>query len=358
MQNHIVTEMIPNEVYLRHSEGAFLRLKDDGILFVYSRFSGSTSDDAASDLVKCISYDEGESWSEPVLCLPAAQFGVKNIMSVSLLRMQNGEVGMFYIVKEKAGVTTIMLSRSKDEGEHFDRHIVCSLADRPGYYVLNNDRVERLSDGRLIIPLAFHRGAFDSTGSGKYYFDSRGVGCWLISDDDGYTWHEAADTVYPPFTGSDSGLQEGGVLEKEDGTLWGYFRTDRGYQYECFSHDGGERWTTPQPSRFSSPCSPMKMKRDEEGNIYAVWNPIPNYTGRKLYPASWGRTPLVYAVSKDDGKTWSEPLAIASEENHGYCYPALFSTKDQALLIAYCAGGPEDYGCCLARLIIQKCHLL
>ena len=52
----------PEGDYPRHSEGAFLRLKDGGILFVYSRFHSDWLDDAPSDIVGITSYDEGETW--------------------------------------------------------------------------------------------------------------------------------------------------------------------------------------------------------------------------------------------------------------------------------------------------------
>ncbi len=348
MKDHIVAAFPPNKTYTRHSEGAFLRLKDGRILFVYSRFTGNFGDDAPSDLVALWSADEGETWTEPVVAISASMYNTENVMSVSLMRMRNGDVGLFYIVKQSPGISRILLSRSNDEGATWYRHVECSLPDRPGYYVLNNDRVERLSTGRLVIPLAYHRG------NGAGYTDGRSAACFLYSDDDGETWKEAPDLVYPPFTGSRSGLQETGVVEKNDGTLWGYNRTDKMYQYEFFSFDGGMHWTEAQPSRFTSPCSPLKIKRKPEtGDLYAVWNPIPNYNGRYTSKAGWGRTPIVWAVSHDDGDTWSENHIIEDGPENGYCYPAIFFTKDGAMLVSYCSGGPED-GICLAKQTIMK----
>ena len=118
--------------------------------------------------------------------------------------------------------------------------------------------------------------------------------------------------------------------------------------------DGGEHWTMPQASRFTSPPSPLKISRNPQtGDLYAVWNPIPNYNGRVTTRAGWGRTPLVYAISTDDGLTWSEQQIIEDHPDHGYCYPALFFTNDNSFLVAYCAGGPHD-GICLARLTLTK----
>ena len=354
--NQIVFSRGPAEGYTRHSEGAFLRLKDDSIFFVYSRFTGNYHDDAPSDLAATISRDEGQTWSEPATLIPASLFNVENIMSVSLMRMANDDVGLFYIVKRSAGVSDVVLSRSSDEGKTFYATTVCTLPDRQGYYVLNNDRVERLKSGRLVMPLAYHRGSYEQGGK-IGWLDGKGFLCFLLSDDDGRTWFEAPDCVYPPFTGSRSGLQEPGVIEKENGVLWAYARTDRAYQYESYSLDGGMHWTGAQPSRFTSPESPLKIKRrPETGDLYAVWNPIPKYNGREISRAGWGRIPLVWAVSKDDGVTWSEQKIIESEEGHGYCYPAIFFTRDNSMLVAYCAGGADD-GICLARLTIKKIDL-
>ena len=94
----IVLSLGPGGEFSRHSEGDFIRLRDGRILFIYSRFTQSYRDDAPSDLVGMTSADEGESWSKPRVIIPASQFGVDNVMSVSLLRMQNDDIGLFFIV--------------------------------------------------------------------------------------------------------------------------------------------------------------------------------------------------------------------------------------------------------------------
>ena len=85
------------------------------------------------------------------------------------------------------------------------------------------------------------------------------------------------------------------------------------------------------------------MKRGWDENIYAIWNPIPVYNGREVDKEFFtgGRTPLVIAVSKDNGQTFTDPVAFEEEPDRGYCYCALHFTKE-ALLPAYCAGGKED----------------
>ena len=346
----------PDGVYTRHSEGAFLRMKDGALMFAYSRFTGAWFDDAPSDIVFCVSRDEGETWTEPDVMLSAASFGVKNIMSLSLLRMENGDLGALCIAKEPPQIYRVYLSRSADEGKTFYKRIDCLENVGQGHYVVNNARVIRLKSGRLILPLAHHRSDGRAKSGENAHIDYRASGVWVYSDDDGESWLPADDVVFPPFTGSKTGLQEPGVIEKQSGALWGFYRTDMGFQYETFSMDGGLHWTAAQPSRFTSPVSPMSMARHASGRLYAVWNPIPEYNGRAKSSAGWGRTPLVMAHSDDDGASWSEPEIIEEEEGHGYCYTALFFTRDNALLAAYCSGGPEE-GACLARLSIRKIEL-
>ena len=144
------------------------------------------------------------------------------------------------------------------------------------------------------------------------------------------------------------------MAELKNGVLWSWARTELGRQYEMFSMDGGDNWTTCQPSRFTSPNSPLCMKRADDGKLYAVWNPIPEYNGREKVEGIFtgGRTPMVIAASKDDGKTFTEPVAFEWDKERGYCYCAICFTRD-ALLLAYCAGGKAE-GSCLVKTRIRR----
>ena len=70
---------------------------------------------------------------------------------------------------------------------------------------------------------------------------------------------------------------------------------------------------------------------------------------------SGARTPFVVRTSKD-GKTWGLPIVIEEDKERGYCYPAVFFTKDNSMLCGYCRGGKEDPNW-LARLGIMKIGL-
>lgn len=355
-KGQIVCDIRPVEGFPRNSEGAFIDLNDGRLLFVYSKFYGEThSDTAKAGLAARYSGDQGDTWSDDEWLVKPEEHDARNIMSVSLLRMQNGDIGLFYLIRYGFQDMRLHVRRSPDEGKSWGKTVCC--VPGTGYYVTNNDRVVRLSSGRLIIPAAYHKMRTDD-GAHWSAFDSRGITHFFISDDDGATWREASNSCALPAPRAKRGLLEPGVIELKSGVLWAWARTDMGCQYEMFSFDEGETWSLPAPSVFTSPDSPLSMKRMPGGQLLAVWNPIPNYMSRANAKHTAGRTPLIGAISADEGKTWGSYFALEREEEDlgGYCYTAIHFTGDDTLLLAYCAGEAEDVSC-LSRLRIRKIKL-
>ncbi|MCX7919409.1 MAG: glycoside hydrolase [bacterium] len=352
----IVLELPPTSGNPRNSEGAFITLRDNRILFIYSHFTGTSSADHAScSLARCYSTDSGETWSKPEIFLTADEEKAMNIMSVSLLRMQNGDIGLFYLIRKGWNDMRLYLRRSSDEGLTWSNPICCIPSS--GYFVVNNDRVIRLHSGRLIIPANLFRMKYTPATSWQS-LDHRGIAIFFISDDDGKTWYESDNYQVLTDGPTQSGLQETGIIELQDGTLWAWARTDLGRQYQMFSYNHGLTWTKPVPSMFWSPLSPLSMKREpNSGIIIAVWNPYPivhtgNWPGRTPVRGT-DRNPLVLSFSKDDGKTWSDYFILEQEEKSGYCYTAMHFTAD-SLLLAYCAGNIDQDRGILNRLRIRK----
>lgn len=334
----------------RNSEGAFLRGKQGEILFAYSRYrADSNHDHAPCDIALIVSHDEGEHWSEPTLIATAAAFGTKNIMSVSAMEQQNGDLAFYFLIKENDFTTTLGRSVSTD-GIHFTAER-CDCRFPPAYYVVNNDRLVRLRDGRIVAPASYIT-AEEIRNEVRCPF----ITTALISTDDGKSFEKAPfdrTTVDP--VNHRYGLQEPGVFEHQNGEIYLWARTGYGCQYECLSADGLRSVTSPRAGAFTSPPSPMQIKAIGDA-VYAVYNPTPNYNGRENPPGCWGRTPIVLRKSIDDGKTFGDLYIIEEEPTRGYCYPAIFSTRDDCLLLAYCRGDAQD-GNTLCRLGIAKIGL-
>ena len=315
----------------RNGEGTFARLSDGRIIFVFSRFAGGTwADDSAADIAALYSSDEGETWSGPEIIFTHDKNSA-NYMCPSVFRMTDGNIGIIYLRKDRATINAVpYFAFSSDECAAFSVPERIT-DDNESYFVIENDHAVVLKNGRIILPANYHTG----TVNGEKEIIEHGKKCIFASDDNGKTWKEIAPRQDIPFSHiSDTGLQETSVYEHTDGTLTAYSRTDLAFQFRCTSEDNGMTWTAPEPDRFfSSPDSPLLMKR-ACGYTLAVFNPIPNYTTRSC-ESSWGRTPLVCAVSKDDGRTFPVILTLENDPANGYCYPSVFDGGDYALVSYY-----------------------
>ena len=350
--NRIVFEQNPTAGSPRNSEGAFVTLAGGRMLFAYSAFYGGGGDDAAARIAGRWSDDGGLTWSDPPETVVENE-GQQNVMGVSLLRLSDGSIALFYAVKNGFHDCRLHWRTSTDEATTWSdpRRVI----DAPGYFVVNNDRVVQLRTGRLVVPAALHRCTSDRVTEWRS-FDSRGIAMWFLSDDRGATWRETRTWWALPVASS-SGLQEPGVVELADGRLFSWCRTSVGCQYGLWSDDGGETWSAPVPTDLRSPCSPASIKRmPRTGDLLLVYNDHSDRSGVAApHPGSSNRTPLVTAISRDEARTWQGHRLLEASPTHGFCYTAIH-VVDDAVLLAYCAGGEETDGV-LNRLRIRRVSL-
>lgn len=358
LKSETAAELIRGNDNPRNSEGDFAVLKDGSILFAYSRYHGSSPEDHdPCDIAGMISHDGGENFEHlPYLLASSEEHSTENIMSVSLCRLDDGTLCLFYLAKFGANSVYYMRRAAEDE-THFGKPEVCIDFTDDIYYVINNCRVLKLPDGSLLVPAACHDIINRNSARNMTYFaKSRIFGC----DSNGKNWHAVSDYIEMPNAGhSGTGLQEPGLALLPDGRLYAYFRTDRCFQFESFSSDNGKTWSVPVPSRFTSPESPMLISRNPyTGIYYAVWNPVPNYNGR-YHEDVWchaGRFPFVMAQS-ENGIDFSGLTAIEDIPDYGYCYPAIHFLNEKEMLMSYCCGGKDDVKC-LTRTRIKKIRLM
>jgi sialidase-1 len=331
----------PSEENPRNSEGDFIALRDGRLLFVYTHFVGGDSDHASAHLAGRFSSDHGATWSgDDVVVLPNE--GTQNLMSVSLLRLQDGRIALFYVRKNSLGDCRPCARFSEDEAATWSDPVLCIPDSEIGYYVLNNDRVIQLASGRLVIPLAEHnRPSYEK-------WTGHGTALCYLSDDGGATWRRGTTELDGLGAGQTRVmLQEPGLIELKDGRVMMFCRTDQGCQYLSYSKDGGDHWSPLEASSLLSPVSPASIERiPSTGDLLLVWNDhrgIPPDLKKK-------RTPLTVALSKDDGKTWGAPRSIETNPDGWYCYTAIHFEANHVLL-AYCAGDRrENNGLAVTRI--------
>jgi len=325
---HVVLKLTPKEGNSRNSEGDFIKTRDGKLRFIYSYFGkGTGSDYDTAELHERISLDGGKTWSETDRTVVRPESGL-NVMSVSLTRLANGEIALFYCAKVSHSDCRPEMRISKDEGETWGPPIKC-ITDEVDYYVLNNSRVIVLQGGRIVVPVCLHR-----TLAPKRNDWAGELMCYL-SDDNGQTWRRS-ESVFKGFdpSGKRVTVQEPGVVELKDGRVMMVIRSSAGCQMLSFSEDGGETWSKAEMSEISSPVSPASIRRiPQTGDLLLVWN------DHSHVPAALKtkRTPLTVAVSRDDGKTWEHRANLFDNPDGWYCYIAIHFEGD-AIVLSHCAG--------------------
>jgi hypothetical protein len=298
------------------------------------------------------SSDEGESFTDRQVLFELRE-GDLNYMCVSLLQMQNGDIGLFYgrkFIDQSGNIAMDVLLRRSRDGISWGEPKSCIGRDE--YFVYENDRVICTQTGRIIIPLNLHA-------SCGMKATEKGVSCYFYSDDDGESFKDSGVRISHPSDEPTHGLQETGVLEFSDGTLFSYSRTACASQFESFSRDGGMTWSTPRASNvFFSPISPMQTAHLQNGKTVAIFNPIPNYPGRDTVNEPSGRTPFMCLVTNGDGSGfWTDKKAYLLEDDmkNGYCYASVFAEKDY-FLVSYYHSENNPSICLKACKIVKVMH--
>lgn len=319
----ITLELNPGENNPRNSEGDFVTLDDGRVMFVYSKYVGeSSSDHAPASLAARYSADGGSTWTQDDEIIVPNEGGM-NVMSVTLLRLQNGDIALFYLRKNSTDDCIPMMRISKDEAKTWSEAIPC-ITDKEGYFVLNNARVIQLEDGRLMMAVALH-----NTPGGEWKGQADLFAYY--SDDNGQTW--TSSEMVPNDT--DIVTQEPGLIEMRDGRIMMYIRASGGFQQLSYSTDRGSTWSPIETSNIPSPLSPATIEKvPGSGDWLLVWN---NNDGSD--PELKGkRTPITAAISSDEGKSWKYIKNIEEDPDGWYCYIAIHFVDADNALLGYCAG--------------------
>ncbi len=266
------------------------------------------------------SSDNGYTWTESQLLFEFPQAEVK-FHGGNILCDRNGTIHLFGLQVfdwswgEFAGHSQAYHVMSTDGGESWtDVQYLDFGHDYSGGFLMQLE----LSSGRLVVPVGFASEEVRSWGTAPVY-----------SDDGGQTWQRGEDLLRP-----DVNLDEAVGLEMDDGRVWMLFRTNKGYQYQCYMLDGGQGWSEPELSRFVSPSAPAGLLRLSDGRIVACWN-------NSLKPKHvFNRLVLAMAISDDDGKTWSGYREIARTDGirgpDGWVtYPRLAEDANGQIIAVY-----------------------
>jgi len=294
----------------RNSEASAIKIKGDRVLLAWSDFYGGPTDFSAARISAVISSDSGRKWGEKFTLVENAS--VVNTMMPSFLRLQSGELALFYLKLEDVADSRIFVRKSYDEGTTWTGEI-CVTPDK-GFHSPANDRCIQLRDGRIVMP-----DSVDTT----FWPNSLNtqLRCYY-SDDAGNTWQQGSGDQEVPGGGA-----EPVIVERKDGSLLMIIRTRLSHIYHCDSFDLGDTWSVPKPMDLAAAYSPPNMKRiPNTGDLLLVWNHSLDI--RK-------RSPLTSAISKDDGETWEHVRNLETNDKHAFAYPSITFLDDEVLLTYY-----------------------
>ncbi len=99
---------------LRSGEGSVAPLSDGSLLMIYGKFDGGKDDDTARLVVR--RSVDGVKWLDPVTFCKTPK-GSLNVMSVSLLAMEDGRLACVYIHKQSHDDCRPLFIISEDDGK-------------------------------------------------------------------------------------------------------------------------------------------------------------------------------------------------------------------------------------------------
>ncbi len=318
--------------------GADLVVLHDGRwLLGYSRWLGGAHDDDGSQVCALLSSDKGDSWSHP-FDIARPPEGIQAVRMPCFLRLLDGRLACFvrYRTNHLDTWTGMLLCRdetalgSGEDGTELWEEPIRISPPPPGRHVLLNNRAVRLKAGsragRILLPLAspWPWDEEDRKGSD--------IRTWVLySDDDGANWLPSDSML----TGPERGLMEPYIMERPDGSLLMWMRTQVSSQFESISSDGGTTWSPATAGPLVSPESPVAVARHEaSGLLMVVWN----HNERGAHTAD--RTPICIAFSKDEGASWFDEHRLDpgdGEETTGrsFSYPGAHFVGDRGIVTYY-----------------------
>lgn len=275
-------------------------------------------DSVACQITSMVSTDRGRTWGDrKVLQENTWRHNVKH---PNLVRLSEEEILFFYVGWDSETDRNVFMRRSLDNGTTWGEQTQIS---EPGWYCNNADRALRLSTGRVILPA---HGPYAEKYIGGTRYRGGNLHSFLFYSDDGFrTWKRSSDSM----TAKGRGCHEPTIVELKDGRLLCLMRNTNRCQYSSISEDGGDHWTKPVPTVLKSPEAPAIVKRiPTTGDLLVLWNNVAS-------SSNWPRTPLTAAISRDEGKTWTNFRDIDNRPDYDAAYPSVTFVEDEALIAYY-----------------------
>ncbi|MBW4360337.1 sialidase family protein [Flavobacterium taihuense] len=288
---------------------------EDGSLYM-AGVSWGYFDDLNRDtrIVGAKSYDNGKSWSEPVLL--QENIAAINVANPSLVKITDQHLLLFFASKESTRNINLYFKESFDQGKSWGLPKILNEPNS-GYYIMNNDRVV-YKNNRLWVPVAVPNGDIYEN------YDSQKVFCFY-SDDLGLNWKKTTSLS------KDYALMEPGLTVLSDRELLLNMRTKKGKILFARSYDNGIGWNF-EYSNIKSPAAPQTIIRKHDSDtLFMAWNNTEN----NYVKSAENRTPLSVAFSSDKGHNWKFITNVETSSEFAFSYPSMLLDRNNIYLSYY-----------------------
>ncbi|HVC96489.1 MAG TPA: sialidase family protein [Pirellulales bacterium] len=269
--------------------------------FLAAWFGGSR--EGADDVAIWLSRYDGR-WSEPEKI--ADEPGKPCWNPVLFRRRKSGEIQLYYKAGPSPDTWSGFVRTSADGGHTFG---VSRILPAGLLGPIKNKPLE-LDDGTILAPTSVE--------------SYRAWACWVErSGDGGKTWTKHGPIFHPEHA---EGIIQPSILRRTDGSLFMLARSTRRIGQICRSTslDAGCTWSPAEAIKdLPNPNSGIDAVTMADGRHALVYN-----------PTHIGRTPLVLALSADDGATW-KTIHVLEDAAGEYSYPAVIQAADGSLHMTY-----------------------
>jgi sialidase-1 len=313
------------------------------------------------------SSDNGKTWSEPIKADPAPGTSMHWLAECrNLIQTKNG--ALICIYEDLKSEKWLWDSNEKKAlpGTKLDVWAMRSLDGGKTW----TDKTKILDGycGALIDIKQLSSGEVVATVMDMFYDLGRHYSFTVVSNDDGKTW-KRGNNLDLGGRGDHDGAVEPTFVERKDGSILMFIRTNLDQFWVAYSYDKGLYWREMKPSGVDGSSSPGFLLRLASGKIAFVWNrlyPEGKTTVNRSQPnsntsetaASWQRSELSIAFSSDEGKSWSQPVVIAKHKSGQLAYPYMLERKPGEIWVILRApsGGPACFSL-LEKDFVRKTKL-
>ena len=277
------------------------------------------------------SHDKGETWGDPIMLLENDGGLQRHLGQRQGVPRRYGGLRSQPDRRRELLLRLALLPLVRGRRRELERHEpMVDMETQFGFPC--NGRLMELSSGRLVLPFQLNTRP-PTTREGESFVHA------AYSDDAGRTW-KLSNPVAVRGTTADGiarrGAAEPAAFERKDGydnvphahAAWGRYTPPS-------LLTAGRRSRTSYDTGLDSPAAPCSAARvPATGDVVLVWNnakPDAPGSGRP-------RAPLTAAVSRDDGRTWSNFKDIEPDTSRSYMYPVIVFDGDTALVL-YSEGG-------------------